>query len=257
MYEDDDHNDGADDNDHDHDHDHDHDEDEDEDEDEDGTVTSSSSTKKLHNNNDTISIANKHMQVVGADDSISFSLSYYVVPPPKKNEESMMIKIRHIVVDGTTMCSSLPCVVGYPMEDGSQRKVVEDKLNDSMCNSNGTNNNFWNNKLIEPTDYKRKFKHTNVPTRYTQNKPLGTRVSNQRREYKHINEGKTSSLTNERIESMNKLGFVLQIRGLSWEERRQQLVDFYNLFNHTNVQQKYTQNKQLGCWVYLGTKERI
>ena len=108
----------------------------------------------------------------------------------------------------------------------------------------------WINKL-ELTDYKREFKHTNVPHKYTKNKPLGEWVSTQRKECKLVEEGKPSPLTNERINLLNKLGFVWRVGKeiIPWDERLQQLVEFNNEFNHTNVPCYYTKNKPLGRWV--------
>mmetsp|Transcript_13270 Transcript_13270/g.14561 ORF Transcript_13270/g.14561 Transcript_13270/m.14561 type:complete len:320 (+) Transcript_13270:1142-2101(+) len=108
----------------------------------------------------------------------------------------------------------------------------------------------WNNKFLQLADYKRKFKHTNVPCLYAKNKPLGKWVSRQRGYYKLIEEGKPSPLTKERINSLNKLGFVwILVSIVTWEERLQQLVDFNDEFNHTNVPKRYTKNTPLGRWV--------
>ena len=70
---------------------------------------------------------------------------------------------------------------------------------------------LWNHKCLELIDYKREFNHTNVPRRYTKNKPLGRWVATQRTEYKHFEDRKPSSLTKERIESLNTLGFVWRV----------------------------------------------
>eukprot|EP00751_Fragilariopsis_kerguelensis_P044562 CAMPEP_0170982180 /NCGR_PEP_ID=MMETSP0736-20130129/3465_1 /TAXON_ID=186038 /ORGANISM="Fragilariopsis kerguelensis, Strain L26-C5" /LENGTH=163 /DNA_ID=CAMNT_0011405339 /DNA_START=222 /DNA_END=710 /DNA_ORIENTATION=- len=94
---------------------------------------------------------------------------------------------------------------------------------------------------------------TNFLRRYTKNKQLGAWVSKQRHSYKLIEEGKPSTLTKERIDSLNKLGFVWQVgkreNPSQWDERLQQLVDFNNEFNHTNVPKRYTKNTPLGRWV--------
>ena len=109
----------------------------------------------------------------------------------------------------------------------------------------------WNNRLFELTDYNNESNHTNVPRQYLQNKPLGLWVLRQRNEYKLVEEGKPSHLTKERIESLNKLGFVWNILDSVWEDQLQQLVEFNNEFNHTNVPHQYTQNKPLGAWVSI------
>jgi len=119
--------------------------------------------------------------------------------------------------------------------------------------STNTSDRRWNTMLLELTDYEREFKHTNVPNIYTQNKPLGVWVRTQRNQYRLIEEGKPNYLTKERINSLNKIGFVWRIISkfskVTWEERLQQLIDFNNEFNHTNVTQAYAKNKPLATWV--------
>ena len=79
----------------------------------------------------------------------------------------------------------------------------------------------WKKRLQQLTDFNNKFNHTEVPSQYTENKSLGLWVKTQRKEYKLIEEGKPSPLTKERINSLNKLGFVWEIYYSSWEERLQ------------------------------------
>jgi len=109
----------------------------------------------------------------------------------------------------------------------------------------------WDERLQQLVDFNNEFNHTNVPRNYAQNKPLGAWANTQRIQYKLNEKGKPSTLTNERINSLNKLGFVWRPgKGkMPWDERLQQLVDSNNEFNHTNVPQRYTINKPLGSWV--------
>jgi len=66
----------------------------------------------------------------------------------------------------------------------------------------------WEKQLQQLVDFNNEFNHTHVPNKYTQNKQLGEWVATQRKQYKLIVEGKSSSLTKERIELLNKLGFA-------------------------------------------------
>ena len=90
----------------------------------------------------------------------------------------------------------------------------------------------------------------NVPQNYEENKPLGTWVMNQRIQYKLFKANKTSPTTREQIQSLDELGFEWEVHSKSytWEECQQQLVDFKDEFDHTNVPQRYAENKPLGSW---------
>ena len=60
-------------------------------------------------------------------------------------------------------------------------------------------------------------------------------------------------MTREQIQSLEKLGFEWELRAApspyTWEEHRQQLADFKEEFDHTNVPQSYAENKPLANWV--------
>ena len=143
---------------------------------------------------------------------------------------------------------------------------LDDDNDDSIENNNNSNSNhgsrkrksslnknetIWNTRLRELTDYKQEFGNTSVPQRDTKNKPLGRWIAHQRFQYKLSIKGKPNIITKERYESLNKLGFQWNPKKFAptWEERRQQLVDFKVEFNHTNVTQSNTNDKPLGLWV--------
>ena len=94
-------------------------------------------------------------------------------------------------------------------------------------------NEVWEEQLQQLTYFNNEFNHTEVPQQYTQNKSLGLWVMSQRRQYKSIEEGKPSHLTKERINSLNKIGFVWKVNCPTREEQLQQLVNFSNEFNHS------------------------
>eukprot|EP00956_Cyclotella_meneghiniana_P013579 scaffold19713_cov47-Cyclotella_meneghiniana.AAC.9 len=66
----------------------------------------------------------------------------------------------------------------------------------------------WNKKMEELKEYKKKFGNTMVPQRYKTNPQLGTWVHTQRRQYKLLSDGKKSSMTQKKIDSLNQIGFV-------------------------------------------------
>jgi hypothetical protein len=111
----------------------------------------------------------------------------------------------------------------------------------------------WEERLQELATYKQVNGHTNVPQIFPSNKPLGTWVANQRTQYRLFKANENSSMTPERIESLNELDFNWGLGGIrsnaSWEERLQELATYKQVNGHTNVPQKCPSNKPLGHWV--------
>jgi len=71
----------------------------------------------------------------------------------------------------------------------------------------------WNRKYGELIEYKEKHGNCIVPRNYKSNKPLGEWVVNQRRQYRLLQEGKHSRMTEERVTKLEKVGFKWKIRG--------------------------------------------
>mmetsp|Transcript_924 Transcript_924/g.1504 ORF Transcript_924/g.1504 Transcript_924/m.1504 type:complete len:347 (-) Transcript_924:90-1130(-) len=65
----------------------------------------------------------------------------------------------------------------------------------------------WNRKFQELRVYKNTFGNCMVPQRYQANPQLGTWVHTQRRQYKLMVEGKKSSMTREKAQALDSIGF--------------------------------------------------
>jgi hypothetical protein len=65
----------------------------------------------------------------------------------------------------------------------------------------------WNRKFQELKTYKSTFGNCMVPQRYQANPQLGTWVHTQRRQYKLMIEGKKSSMTREKAQALDSIGF--------------------------------------------------
>ena len=108
----------------------------------------------------------------------------------------------------------------------------------------------WEERRKQLENYKNAVGHTNVPKHYKENKQLATWVSNQRSQYKLLKQGKSSHMTEERIQSLNELEFSWQYKKPgAWDERRKQLANYKNTVGDTNVPTHYKENKQLATWV--------
>ena len=103
----------------------------------------------------------------------------------------------------------------------------------------------WNQKFEELCDFKKEKGHCNVP--YT-NDLLIHWVKRQRYQYKLKIEGRPSTLTDERMEKLEKVGFVWDAHASIWHERLQELKAFHLMHGHCNVPSKFPSNPKLAVW---------
>jgi hypothetical protein len=89
-------------------------------------------------------------------------------------------------------------------------------------------NSSWDNWLKELRDYRDKHGDIDVPLKYRYNPGLGAFVNRQRTEYRKVQQGFQSSLSDERIKDLDDLGFKWSIRvcRTPWENRLDELIKF-------------------------------
>ena len=71
---------------------------------------------------------------------------------------------------------------------------------------------LWNDRLQDLQDFIAELGHANVPSTYPPNQKLAIWVKCQRRQYKLLQAGQPSNMTHERVEELNELGFVWEVR---------------------------------------------
>jgi hypothetical protein len=82
------------------------------------------------------------------------------------------------------------------------------------------------------------------------NPSLAHWVKRQRYQYRIRNEeGKHSSMTPERVEALQELGFTWDSHSVAWLERWQELAEFKQRNGHPNVPKTYPENSKLAVWV--------
>ena len=113
----------------------------------------------------------------------------------------------------------------------------------------------WEQRFAELKQYKDIHKHCNVPARWKGNPQLGLGLVQQRREYRYLKEGKPSQMTDERIRTLESIGFrwslrpELNRRHVPWEQRFAELKQYKQMHKHCNVPRIWKENPQLGNWV--------
>jgi len=107
----------------------------------------------------------------------------------------------------------------------------------------------WMEKYEELLDFRLSNGHCLVPNQYPANPSLAEWVKRQRYQYKLKGLGKHSSMSDDRVVALEKLGFVWNSHDAVWEERLKELKQYKNLFGNTNVPSKYEPNPQLAIWI--------
>eukprot|EP00339_Tiarina_fusa_P023035 CAMPEP_0117032610 /NCGR_PEP_ID=MMETSP0472-20121206/23366_1 /TAXON_ID=693140 ORGANISM="Tiarina fusus, Strain LIS" /NCGR_SAMPLE_ID=MMETSP0472 /ASSEMBLY_ACC=CAM_ASM_000603 /LENGTH=355 /DNA_ID=CAMNT_0004741303 /DNA_START=71 /DNA_END=1138 /DNA_ORIENTATION=+ len=76
----------------------------------------------------------------------------------------------------------------------------------------------WLERWNELAKFRAAKGHSNVPTNYSENKPLAIWVKCQRRQYKLYSSGSRSNMTQERINKLESVGFVWHPRGGAYKD---------------------------------------
>lgn len=112
-------------------------------------------------------------------------------------------------------------------------------------------NMAWFKRFEELKDYKVKNGDCNVPQKYHENPSLGIWVNKQRSEYKMFQEGEKSSMTNERQQLLESIGFqwAKQKGQTVWDAKFQLLKEYKSKHGDCAVPTKYMKDQALGRWV--------
>ena len=110
----------------------------------------------------------------------------------------------------------------------------------------------WEAQFRLLTEFQKENGHCRVPEKYSvDNVKLGRWVSNQRIELKNFKDGKSSSMTQERMDQLNSIGFRWGKPQIGWEAQFRLLTEFQKENGHCRVPEKYSVNNvRLGKWVH-------
>jgi superfamily II DNA or RNA helicase len=101
----------------------------------------------------------------------------------------------------------------------------------------------WDERFGELLSYKGRYGHCGVAKRWPNNPQLGQWVLAQRQRHKQ------GTLSKERIQLLDEIGFVWDSLDAVWNERFTELKAFKATEGHCNVPQRWSKNPQLGKWV--------
>jgi hypothetical protein len=79
--------------------------------------------------------------------------------------------------------------------------------------------------------------------------PLRFYCCRQRRQYKLLRDGKQTTLTPERLEMLNHLGFIWDSHQVTWSEKFQSLLEYKKENGNCNVPSNNSKHKKLATWI--------
>lgn len=109
----------------------------------------------------------------------------------------------------------------------------------------------WYDRLNDLVDYKQRHGNCLVPQKCTTNPSLGIWVNKQRMEKKALDDENKSSMTADKVQALDQVGFVWGKRKgqASWDEKYQELEEYCAYAGNCNVPTKNAENPALGRWV--------
>eukprot|EP00980_Cylindrotheca_fusiformis_P025163 scaffold13207_cov143-Cylindrotheca_fusiformis.AAC.16 len=108
---------------------------------------------------------------------------------------------------------------------------------------------IWSEKFEDLVEFRKYYGHCHVPHCYQRNAPLAQWVKRQRYQYKLKVDGKRSTLSDERVRLLNKIGFIWNSHDAVWEERWNELLLYKRIHGDCVVPSNYEKNPQLAVWV--------
>jgi len=107
----------------------------------------------------------------------------------------------------------------------------------------------WTEKFEELLRFREENGHCLVPNCHPDNPALAQWTKRQRYQYKLKQDGKRSTITDERVRALDEAGFVWDSHKAVWSERLEELKEFKKRYKHCNVPSRYKPNHQLAIWV--------
>lgn len=107
----------------------------------------------------------------------------------------------------------------------------------------------WDQAFEELLKFRSAHGHCQVPHDFKENPSLSRWVKRQRYQNKLLKEGKPSTMSADRIERLDDIGFVWHSHDSNWDRRFSELCEFHRLHGHVSVPTAYKKNPQLATWV--------
>jgi len=104
----------------------------------------------------------------------------------------------------------------------------------------------WEDMFNKLMAYKVNHGDCNVPQKW---KPLGSWVNRQRKQYKKKQNGEKVSLSDQRVEKLEAIGFSWGKKKDVWNDRFKELKQFWSETGSSSFPTRSKENRRLGRWV--------
>ena len=140
------------------------------------------------------------------------------------------------------------------LEQGEPSTLTVDRLNKLIAVDfvwYKSREEAWEYRYKQLQEFYSRHGHSNVPNHYALNPKLGNWCMNQRTYYKRRYRGEMSSLTEERIQLMEDLGFIWNYRKHQFDAMLNRLAKYYRENGHTQIATADVENRDLRFWVTI------
>lgn len=124
----------------------------------------------------------------------------------------------------------------------------EDEDGDGLNRFKPFHEEKWTLRYKELLLFHSQHGHAAVPHTYPPNPQLARWVKRQRRQYKLREDGKSTTMTTERLEMLSSVGFIWDSHDVNWREKLYCLTVFRKEAGNCNVPSNY-KDKKLATWV--------
>ncbi|CAJ1964815.1 unnamed protein product [Cylindrotheca closterium] len=143
--------------------------------------------------------------------------------------------------------SSTSTLCSYMKQKQSSSSVSSD---DTMVRFRPYQDRKWRGMFEKLVQYKHKHGHCCVPHSYKEDKMLARWVKRQRYQHKKFEDNDpASTMTAQRIDYLNSIGFVWHSHASAWQTKLNELKTFKHKTGHCDVPSHYPENVPLSAWV--------
>lgn len=107
----------------------------------------------------------------------------------------------------------------------------------------------WTERFEELLEFRSRIGHCLVPNNFPVNPPLAQWVKRQRYQYKLKQQNKRSTMSDERVQALEEIGFVWDSHSACWDEKLEELLQYREIHGHCNVPSRFAENRQMAVWV--------
>ena len=107
----------------------------------------------------------------------------------------------------------------------------------------------WEHQYQKLVEYEAQNGDCIVPRGYLLNPKLASWVAEQRKQYKLFHKNQDTSMTQDRIDLLDEIGFVWNAQEAAWERKLHALASFHRKYRHWKIPIDHPKYQKLALWV--------